>query len=176
MCTEPYHLPQLHDDWTTTSTDQAPWLNLRTRKRVRDNRPAEDTIHSNTIRKLYDAQKRAVQDAPSPLVVLKEDEMDVDTPISIDIDVDFLDNGDDAPVQISLVAEPKQRSLHDFFARDRSQQEAKGRSLNEFYGHSGAVQQPVVQKVVLPVDFRPVYRPQQQWRQEGMLFGSESEM
>jgi hypothetical protein len=47
-------------------------LNSRTRKRLRDNRPDEETIHQNTLSRLYAAQQRheqapEQQDANSPL-------------------------------------------------------------------------------------------------------------
>ncbi|GAM40516.1 hypothetical protein TCE0_039r12922 [Talaromyces pinophilus] len=40
-------------------------LNSRTRKRVRDNRPDQQTVYANTLRMLFQAQKEPIVSAPS---------------------------------------------------------------------------------------------------------------
>lgn len=58
--------PSNHASPHPSSTDNDPnHLNSRTRKRFRDNRPDENTIHQNTLSKLYSAQRQASKtDAP----------------------------------------------------------------------------------------------------------------
>ncbi|EED15188.1 conserved hypothetical protein [Talaromyces stipitatus ATCC 10500] len=52
------------------TTDVPHHLNSRTRKRVRDNRPDQQTVYANTLRILYQAQKEPTlsypSDEPSP--------------------------------------------------------------------------------------------------------------
>ncbi|KAI9879519.1 MAG: hypothetical protein M1830_008312 [Pleopsidium flavum] len=46
------------DNWTMTITEITPWhLHSRTRKRFRDSRPEESTVHKNTFQKLVSAQR-----------------------------------------------------------------------------------------------------------------------
>lgn len=40
------------------NVDAVPYLNTRTRKRYRDHRPDEKTVHQNTLAKLFNAQKQ----------------------------------------------------------------------------------------------------------------------
>ena len=71
-------------------------VNLRTRKRVRDNRPNEDAIHQNTLAKLFSAQRQ---------------------PESIAVAGGSLGVPPSAVASISQsVPSPAQRNLHSFFA------------------------------------------------------------
>ncbi|KAF7514140.1 hypothetical protein GJ744_004465 [Endocarpon pusillum] len=47
--------------WNSPASDSSNNLNSRTRKRLRDGRPDEETIHQNTLSKLYAAQQRNEQ-------------------------------------------------------------------------------------------------------------------
>jgi len=80
-------------------------LNLRTRKRFRDNRPEAETIHQNTIARLFDAQRQLsvhhspVQESHIDEHILREQ------------------HG-----QGQITPEPNQRSIDSFFTHRRSQQ------------------------------------------------------
>ena len=78
LCTEPGHQP-LNDTQWTNRNHSAPWLNLRTRKRTRDNRPSETQVYSHTIQKLFDGQKLVDEGTPLPLPLQDEAGMDLDT-------------------------------------------------------------------------------------------------
>ena len=136
MCTEPYHLPLLESQWPS-ATEYAPWLNVRTRKRVRDNRPSEEQIHHATIQKLFNAQKQEVKDTQMAFHPVEEETF----PMDIDMDIDMLDDGESA-VQAILPPEPNQRSIHDFFANGPSAPPPKQRSMYDFFSHS-TWQQPL---------------------------------
>lgn len=75
-------------------------MNVRTRKRTRDNRPQLEVIHQNTLAKLYDAQKHP----QSSLVVGRSP-------------ADFM--GEEIPQSNSIA--PAQQSLHSFFSISHSQ-------------------------------------------------------
>jgi len=80
-------------------------LNLRTRKRFRDNRPEVEAIHQNTIARLFDAQRQlSIHHSP------------VQGP---HIDEHILRVQDD---QGQIMPEPNQRSIDSFFTHRRSQQ------------------------------------------------------
>ena len=70
-------------------------LNVRTRKRVRDNRPALELIHRNTLAKLFEAQRQ-----PHPTMPLTGD-------------------GKTEPQMITSQV-PAQRNLHSFFSIPQS--------------------------------------------------------
>lgn len=95
-----------HNQWTTPAI---PYLNARTRKRYRDNRPDTEAVHQNTLTRLYAAQRqihteeiaeqRRAQQVGSYLMSL------------------------DVPEQASMhqtSVEPKQKSLDAFFGNNRS--------------------------------------------------------
>jgi hypothetical protein len=121
MITEPFHTTSAYH---LPITSNAPWLHSRTRKRVRDNRPDESQIHSDTVRKLFEAQKphHSQEDAmmmdtddfyqhhslPTPPMEVEE-EM-IEDPTSMDA-IETVAATD------LLVPEANQRSLHDFFRR-----------------------------------------------------------
>ncbi|KIV95293.1 hypothetical protein PV10_02965 [Exophiala mesophila] len=64
--------PQHAQSWTWNAS-AIPYLNSRTRKRHRDNRPDENEIHDNTMRKLYDAQRLHLDEAMPMSEVLAMD-------------------------------------------------------------------------------------------------------
>jgi hypothetical protein len=89
-----------------------PYLNSRTRKRHRDDRPDEEAIHENTLRKLYDAQRFHLDEA-----ALMSDVLDLDDfcphEEAEDGDADMMDNPPEA--ELPLKIERNQRSIDAFF-------------------------------------------------------------
>lgn len=60
-----------YDTYYTRKINPIPYFaNVRTRKRHRDNRPAEEAVHEHTLRKLYDAQRLHLDEAMSLSEVL----------------------------------------------------------------------------------------------------------
>lgn len=80
-------------------------LNLRTRKRFRDNRPDAEVIHQNTISKLFNAQRQS-SSCHSPVQMPHTDEQ---TSIN-------------QYAQNQMLPETNQRSIDSFFTLRRSQQ------------------------------------------------------
>ncbi|KAJ9602524.1 hypothetical protein H2200_013067 [Cladophialophora chaetospira] len=87
-----------------------PYLNTRTRKRHRDDRPDAEIIHENTLRKLFDAQRFHLDEA-----------MPVSEAIGLDRQGDVMDEEDadmtdDVPeVEIPQTIERNQKSINAFF-------------------------------------------------------------
>ncbi|OAP62274.1 hypothetical protein AYL99_04477 [Fonsecaea erecta] len=87
-----------------------PYLNSRTRKRYRDDRPDEEIIHENTLKKLYDAQRLHLDEAMpmSDVISLGEDGLPVD-----EADTEMTDDVPDA--EIPQTAQLNQRTIDAFF-------------------------------------------------------------
>jgi hypothetical protein len=135
MDTEPFHsllLAPSHNDPSQqyASYFAAPWLHTRTRKRVRDNRPADESqIHSDTVRRLFDAQRGALNQRGGFGEDLAMATGPEDTAMSAFMDAHILTaDADEMDVEAmgameevencSIGApEANQRSIHDFFAR-----------------------------------------------------------
>ena len=87
-----------------------PYWNSRTRKRYRDDRPNEDSIHENTLKKLFDAQRLHLDEA---------------TPMSEAFDLDQCHEplqGEDAEmidtfpeVELPQIVQHNQRTIDAFF-------------------------------------------------------------
>ncbi|ETI28981.1 hypothetical protein G647_01433 [Cladophialophora carrionii CBS 160.54] len=89
-----------------------PYLNSRTRKRHRDDRPNEEAIHENTLRKLYDAQRFHLDEAMHMSGVLELDDP-YEHKEGEDEDAEMTD---DLPeVELPLKIERNQRSIEAFF-------------------------------------------------------------
>lgn len=109
MVTEPFHSTF---DSHVPSLSCAPWHNSRTHKRVRDNRPDQDQIHTDTVRRLFQAQKTQQQ---------TEDAMMMD--------------GDDYYHGSSLPSPPiEEEDMYDSPQTDLQAPEANQRSLHDFFG------------------------------------------
>lgn len=90
-----------HNSWNTPAI---PYLSSRTRKRYRDNRPSAESVHQNTLAKLYNAQQQIhTQEIAQQRGASQVDSylMSLDTP------------GDNILLEADV--EPKQRSLDSFF-------------------------------------------------------------
>jgi hypothetical protein len=103
-----------------------PFQGIRTRKRHRDNRPAQEIIHEQTLKRLFEAQRLHLDDAlalpiddnlsqASTLVDGSLDEMDytggvesLDGLRTMDVDMDI-------DMEIPKEAEPTQRRIDAFF-------------------------------------------------------------
>ncbi|EXJ76101.1 uncharacterized protein A1O5_00609 [Cladophialophora psammophila CBS 110553] len=87
-----------------------PYLNSRTRKRYRDDRPNEEIIHEHTLRKLYDAQRLHLDEAMpmSDVITLGEDGLPMD-----EADAEMTDDVPEA--EIPQTAQPNQRTIDAFF-------------------------------------------------------------
>ncbi|KAL2438744.1 hypothetical protein ABEF95_013564 [Exophiala dermatitidis] len=73
--------------WTRLNDQKIPYLNSRTRKRHRDGRPDEETIHETTLKKLYDAQRLHLDETlPMPT------DLDLDMDMDVDMDLNLDDN------------------------------------------------------------------------------------
>ncbi len=100
-------------------------MNTRTSKRYRDNRPSEEAVQSETIRKLFLAQKDHLDErteVPVPVTVIGgreglDEDMYGDGAGDMEFDGDTMVDGDLAPatsLELGKV-EANQRSIHDFF-------------------------------------------------------------
>lgn len=90
------------DAW---NVEFVPYMNSRTLKRYRDNRPDQDQIHDHTLKKLYEAQRLHLDEAMPLSEVLPEEE-----PAWEDVDMD------DVPVISSGTDPLKQKTLESFFS------------------------------------------------------------
>ncbi|KIW42746.1 uncharacterized protein PV06_06262 [Exophiala oligosperma] len=92
--------------------EAVPYLSSRTRKRYRDNRPEEEIVHENTLRKLYDAQRLHLDDAlPISEVVNLDGQGDIQ--VEEEDDVDMTDGTDNPGLPRS--PQRNQRTLESFF-------------------------------------------------------------
>ncbi|KIX07049.1 uncharacterized protein Z518_05026 [Rhinocladiella mackenziei CBS 650.93] len=89
--------------------DSVPYLNTRTRKRYRDARPDEGTIHENTLKKLYDAQRLHLDEAMSMSEVIWFEERDG----QIEEDADMIDEPE---IDLPQSAQQNQRTIEAFFS------------------------------------------------------------
>lgn len=141
MDTEPFHtLPSHSEASYFTHAPNAPWLHTRTRKRVRDNRPSESQIHDATMRRLFDAQRahhqhHTMEDAPmmedGADMPLGHNMMDTFSEPAILPSPTLLDDEaqemqlEDYAINLSVCGgapEANQRSIHDFFARQKGKE------------------------------------------------------
>jgi hypothetical protein len=135
MDTEPFHsllLAPSHNEpfQQHASYFAAPWLHTRTRKRVRDNRPADEgQIHSDTVRRLFDAQRGALNQRGGfgedlAMATGLEDtamsafmEPHILTAVADKMDVEAMEAMEEVENCSIGAPEANQRSIHDFFAR-----------------------------------------------------------
>ncbi|OAL31647.1 hypothetical protein AYO20_08190 [Fonsecaea nubica] len=91
-----------------------PYLNSRTRKRYRDDRPDEETIHENTLKKLYEAQRLHLDEAMpmSDVIPFGEDGLPVD-----EADAEMTDEVPEA--EIPHAAQSNQTTIDAFFGGGR---------------------------------------------------------
>ena len=89
-----------------------PFLNTRTRKRYRDDRPNEEVIHENTLKKLFDAQRLHLDEA-MPM----SDVMNFDGGIgrAVEEDAEMTDDTFDVEMEIPQTVQPKQKTIEAFF-------------------------------------------------------------
>jgi hypothetical protein len=126
MDTEPYNTAAdtPSDYFDSNTTTHAPWLNMRTRKRVRDNRPTEREIHSSTLTKLFSAARAARRSDDSAMsldddeVMLPEIQMQYEDPGEVQV----YDPDSDLSMGMASAPEANQRSLHDFFPRHKGKE------------------------------------------------------
>ena len=111
MNTEPYHQPL--PSWRQMKPVSS-WLSSRTMKRHRDDRPSEETIHNNTMHKLYEAQKHP--EAAEAIMVNTEDLVG---------DLDMTDEPEILVPSASLEPEPDQPSILNFFRRQLPPQQPR---------------------------------------------------
>ncbi|KAG9774201.1 hypothetical protein ABEF93_005057 [Exophiala dermatitidis] len=75
--------------WTRLNDQSIPYLNSRTRKRHRDGRPDDETIHETTLKKLYDAQRLHLDET---LLMPTDLDRDLDMDMDMDMGLDLDDN------------------------------------------------------------------------------------
>jgi non-ribosomal peptide synthetase component F len=132
MDTEPFHTT-LHQPNADASYFAAPWLNSRTRKRVRDSRPSELQIHHDTVRRLFAAQRQ--DDTGMMMVDLEEPAQSFHEPYIVANDsAEQEAMVEEADVAIG-VPEANQRSIHDFFARQKGKEPAEIASVDVHQTH-----------------------------------------
>ena len=136
MTTEPYQTYQSFDRALSSPTQKPQshdhvWINTRTRKRFRDNRPSESLIHSSTLNKLYSAQKEHLDNTaelPIPMQIEDED-MYGGWNGEAQLEGDTMVEDQQELSRLSLLAgqeskEEGQRSLHFFFGGREPEQGA----------------------------------------------------
>ncbi|EXJ95832.1 hypothetical protein A1O1_00957 [Capronia coronata CBS 617.96] len=100
--------------------DSVPYFNCRTRKRHRDGRPDEATIHEHTLKQLYDAQRLHLDET---MHLPEEDMISVDglhgdyDRADADSDADMLDDEQPMLVELPQATQPNQKTLDAFFGR-----------------------------------------------------------
>ena len=103
-----------------------PYWNSRTRKRYRDNRPNEESIHESTLKKLYDAQRLHLDETMPMTDVLGLDEQDGRT----EYDAEMTDDPPEAEIPHTI--QRNQQSIDAFFGRrGAAQSKAPGASASE---------------------------------------------
>ena len=85
--------------WIYSSRPASSYLNLRTRKRYRDDRPDQDIVHQTTLKKLFDAQRHS-----APEDAHLEVDMEMDRSLVVE---------EVQPMESQ--ADRKQRSIESFF-------------------------------------------------------------
>jgi hypothetical protein len=100
----PESIKASHNQWNTPAI---PYLSSRTRKRYRDNRPDTDSVHQDTLAKLYNAQR---QIHTEEIAEQRRSEHVGSYLMSLDIPEQI------PPSQAST--EPKQRSIDAFFGNN----------------------------------------------------------
>ena len=112
MITEPFHTTF---NYHLLPASNAPWLNSRTRKRVRDNRPDETQIQFDTVRRLFQAQRPQQHQAEDSTM----DGLDYyNSPTAASPPIgEHMHERETFPMATPDldVPEANQRSLHDFF-------------------------------------------------------------
>jgi hypothetical protein len=127
------HAP--YDLWQIQAVPLPYYLNSRTRKRHRDDRPEEDIVHEHTLKKLYDAQRLHLDEA-LPIRSEVSDHLDTQAQEKEeDEDIDMM--SDEQPLaELPRSPQRNQRTLEAFFGgRNRSTAAATIRSSGS--GHQG---------------------------------------
>lgn len=136
----------------------APFFNSRTRKRFRDNRPSEETIHERTLQKLYSAQKTLHQGVVSPETnatpQLASHVISPDTPRHPRYHANAqLISG--PPVRIEITPERNQRSIDAFFSGSRPGSERTSSSSTSVPQTTAALQPPLPSSLYQPNETAP---------------------
>jgi hypothetical protein len=118
--------PHNSDLFNARQTTPIPFQPLRTRKRTRDNRPAQEVIHEQTLRKLYEAQRLHLDDTSH--LPIDDDLSQASTLVDTSTDgtnylwgvemVDregIMDVDMDVDMEIPKEVEPSQRRIDSFF-------------------------------------------------------------
>ena len=96
--------------YTFYKISPVPYLGSRTRKRYRDDRPDEETIHENTLRKLYDAQRLHLDEAVPLSEAMSIDDHDE----RLEYKIDMIDEPE---TMIPNSIQRNQRTLEAFFGK-----------------------------------------------------------
>lgn len=101
-------------------------INSRTRKRHRDGRPDEETIHENTLKKLYDAQRFHLDERVPVLEAAAPVE---ETVHQMDHDVEMMDEPE---AELPQTIQPDQKTIDSFFGgKDTSHTTTTGSSWTQ---------------------------------------------
>ena len=131
----------------------APYFNSRTRKRFRDNRPSEETIHERTLQKLYSAQKHLSQGVQSDDTRQTTSHVvSPDTPRHPRYHASAqMISG--PPARVDLGLERNQRSINTFFSGSRSSSEGTTSSSGPYA--TAALQAPLPASTYQPDETAP---------------------
>ncbi|KAK5064517.1 hypothetical protein LTR84_000350 [Exophiala bonariae] len=104
---------QYRDTW---NAGFVPYMNSRTMKRYRDNRPDPGQIHDHTLKKLYEAQRLHLDEA-MPMSEVLSDEAEEGLGGQEQSMFDDIDMADTVPLTYASGMEPlKQKTLESFFS------------------------------------------------------------
>ena len=118
-------------------------MDLRTSKRHRDNRPSEEAVNNETVRKLFQAQREHLDigaDVPAAAAGAEGEDEDMygggdgDGDVGFDGDTMVDDEMVVAAAVILGKVEANQRSIHDFFGGKRPQQESQAAHVEDHRG------------------------------------------
>jgi len=113
----PAHNPHDNASYNFWQIEAVPYyLNSRTRKRHRDDRPEEEIIHEHTLKKLYDAQRLHLDEALPISEVIDLDEQERMMEEREDEGEEDIDMSDEPPAELPRSPQRNQRTLEAFFA------------------------------------------------------------
>jgi len=114
-----------------------PYLTSRTRKRYRDDRPEEEIIHENTLKKLYDAQRLHLDEALPISEVVNLEEQEQDDPIQEDAEMS------DEPVpELPQSVPGSQKTIEAFFGGKSNTSRVSHTRLDSAHAHTAVARNP----------------------------------
>ncbi|KAI1621699.1 hypothetical protein EDD37DRAFT_129332 [Exophiala viscosa] len=119
------------------SISVVPYLTSRTRKRYRDDRPEEEIIHENTLRKLYDAQRLHLDEALPMCEVFNLEEQEQYEPTQEDAEM-----SNEPMPELPRSVQGSQRTIEAFFGGRSNTSQVSHTRLDVAHSHTTAARNP----------------------------------